>query len=54
MTTHQCDICKNKINFSEFTDIHVNLHRYEFCNDCGKPLLKFLKKHKLIKKDEGK
>ncbi|MCX6723547.1 MAG: hypothetical protein NT155_00020 [Candidatus Staskawiczbacteria bacterium] len=53
MDIKKCDFCKKEIFESPvtagrgfFTGIRV-----ELCDDCGEPILKFLRKHKLIDKN---
>jgi len=52
MIIEKCDICKKEIKkddakaMASFGTWYLN---HTFCADCGKPISKFLKKHKLIK-----
>ena len=52
MTMEKCDICKKEIKDrkQKVSASHGGyLQHFEFCADCGKPIEKFLKKHKLLK-----
>jgi len=50
MFVYKCDICKKEIKDDK--EIRVSpaglLSRFTFCLTCGKPVLVFLKKHKLL------
>lgn len=50
----KCDVCKNEIDREneDSATIEFAYKKYAFCKDCNKPVLKFLKKHKFIKKDK--
>jgi len=52
MFVYKCDICKKEIN-QDRKEISVTppgkLSAFMFCEKCGKPVLVFLKKHKLLK-----
>ena len=47
----KCDLCKKKIK-KEPIIIGVNgyFNRVELCEKCGAPILRFLRKHKFIRK----
>ncbi|OGZ78130.1 MAG: hypothetical protein A2528_02460 [Candidatus Staskawiczbacteria bacterium RIFOXYD2_FULL_37_9] len=53
MNVHKCDFCKKEIDKERIiagTD-YILRPAVELCYDCGKPILNFLKKHKLIDKN---
>lgn len=61
----KCDICKKTIDRGKMEKIRVErdywgdrfiYNRFEFCTNCAKPVLKFLKDKKLLKerKNESK
>jgi len=50
MYVTKCDICKKKLGM-ERIKAGVGLNDKDFCLKCGKPILDFLKKHKLIKEN---
>jgi len=53
MFIKKCDICKKKIEYDTMIRIGVSRHSdKDFCLKCGKPILDFLKKHKLIKEEK--
>jgi len=52
MMIHRCDICKKKIDRDESVYVRVDWHNHEMCRICAKPVLTFLKKNKLVKKNE--
>jgi hypothetical protein len=46
----KCDLCKKKIK-GEPVIVGVGFFkRFELCEKCGGPILKFLRKHKFIEK----
>jgi len=53
MNIKKCDLCKKEIKepivagTGFFSGVHV-----ELCDDCGSPILKFLRKHKIIDKNK--
>jgi len=53
MLTYKCDLCGEEIE-----DKHVmagfGYDRKQLCSKCGKDILKFLKKNKLIKEEKNK
>ena len=50
MLVFKCDICKKEIkDRTKIVKIGTDFSGYSFCFTCGKPVLDFLKKHKLIK-----
>lgn len=54
MNLTKCDICKKKIKGEPVRaspDLFQDKH---FCVDCGKPILNFLKKNKLINEKNKK
>ena len=52
MHVKKCDICKKNIKGSPIRAGADFLSDKDFCLKCGKPVLDFLKKHKLVKKEE--
>lgn len=54
MRINKCDICKKEIKYIESIDVRFEYNNYELCYDCNKPVLNFLKKNKLVKKNEEK
>ena len=53
MNINKCDICKKKLK-----DISVKagvgyFSDKDFCLKCGKPILDFLRKHKLLNKNKN-
>jgi len=54
MIITKCDLCKRKIT-GEPVIVGVGfLKRFELCEKCGLPILKFLKKHKFVEKIDKK
>ena len=53
MMITKCDLCKRKINGEPIIAGVGFLKRFELCEKCGAPILKFLRKYKFIEK-EGK
>jgi ribosomal protein S27AE len=54
MTIEKCDLCKKELPRDEYVragDRGV-FAQYSFCKKCGRPVLVFLAKHKLIKNKE--
>ncbi len=51
MLVHKCDICKSEIDSEKIITLNQRhpYNQFSFCEDCSKPLIKFLKEHKLIK-----
>jgi len=53
MDIKKCDFCEKEIEHPVvagtgfFSGVHV-----ELCDECGKPILKFLQKHKIIDKNK--
>ncbi len=54
MNIIKCDICKKKIETNSVRAGVGFMREKDFCNDCGKPILNFLKKYKLIKEEKKK
>ena len=50
----KCDLCKKKIKREPVTAGVGFLSRVELCEKCGKPIINFLKKNKVIKIDKDK
>jgi len=53
MYVRNCDICKKKIKGYPIRASADLLRDKDFCLKCGKPILDFLKKHKLIKEEKN-
>ena len=54
MNTIKCDICKKVIK-GDPVKAGVGIFRNkDFCLNCGKPVIDFLRKHKFIDKDKVK
>ena len=52
MNVHKCDICKKKV---EMDSVKAGVGYFadkEFCLKCGKPILDFLRKNKLLKEEK--
>lgn len=45
----KCDICKKAVKDDSITVSRGFGSRIELCEKCGLPIIKFLRKHKLIK-----
>lgn len=53
MHLRKCDICHKDLQSDSSIRVEVGYSRgKDFCLKCGKPILDFLKKHKLIDKTE--
>jgi len=52
MHVKKCDICKKSIKGFPIRAGADFFSDKDFCSKCGKPILDFLKKHKLVKKEE--
>jgi len=52
MNIHKCDICKKKVEMDSVKAGVGYFSDKEFCLKCGKPIVDFLKKHKLIKEEK--
>ena len=52
MNVSKCDICKKKLQGDPIKAGVGYFADKDFCSKCGKPILDFLKKHKLVKKEE--
>ncbi len=50
----KCDLCKKQINGKPITAGLGFFPMVEFCEKCGAPILKFLKKHKFIESEKNK
>ena len=50
----KCDLCKKEIKNKPIVAGVGVFADAELCQDCGSPILKFLKKHKLIKDEKIK
>lgn len=53
MLVTKCDFCK-KIVKDNAMIAGVGFHRVELCEKCGKPVLNFLKKNKIIEEENRK
>jgi len=48
----QCDLCRKQIDRASTVRIELDFaKKAELCTDCAAPILRFLKKHKFIRKD---
>ncbi|MEK7124480.1 MAG: hypothetical protein AAB877_02235 [Patescibacteria group bacterium] len=55
MNVTRCDICKKEVNDKKYVSAGVGwFPKIEACYDCGAPIVKFLKKHKIIEKEDKK
>ena len=54
MFVTKCDLCKKEIKERPVNVRFCNYESAEFCEECGFPILKFLKKHKFIKDEKIK
>ena len=54
MMITKCDLCKKKIKEEPIIAGVGFFKRFELCEKCGLPILKFLKKHKFIEKSKPK
>ncbi|MEK7128144.1 MAG: hypothetical protein AAB933_01095 [Patescibacteria group bacterium] len=53
MNVRKCDICKKEIKMEDSVKAGVGYFAdKEFCSKCGKPILDFLKKRKLLDEDK--
>lgn len=52
MRITKCDLCKKRIKEQPVTAGFGYLSNVELCEKCGLPILKFLKKNKLIEPKE--
>jgi hypothetical protein len=54
MIIEKCDLCEKELKREDYVRAGNRgmFAQYSFCNECGKPVLAFLKKHKLIKNKE--
>lgn len=55
MRITKCDICYKKVSWEDEVSIgyHTIMPQIVVCTDCGKPVLAFLKKHKLGEKKDA-
>jgi hypothetical protein len=54
MIIEKCDLCEKELARGEYVcagDQGI-FGQHSFCDECGKPILLFLKKHKLIENKE--
>lgn len=54
MRITKCDLCKKEIKERPVNVRYGDYENAEFCEKCGLPVLKFLKKHKFIKDEKSK
>ncbi|HUD44043.1 MAG TPA: hypothetical protein VMR41_00715 [Patescibacteria group bacterium] len=54
MNVRKCDICKKGIKGDPVRAGMGYFVGNDFCLECGKPILYFLKKHKIIEEDKNK
>lgn len=50
----KCDLCKKNVKGKPIIVGYGTLDRFELCDKCGAPILRFLKKYKFIEKEEKK
>ena len=50
----KCDLCKKDVKNKPVIAGIGMFDQVELCEKCGAPILKFLKKHKIIKKENKK
>lgn len=53
MLVRKCDLCKKNIKNDPIMAGISFLNKKEFCDKCGAPIMKFLKKRKLIEIKEN-
>ncbi|KKQ23479.1 MAG: hypothetical protein US35_C0004G0012 [Parcubacteria group bacterium GW2011_GWA2_37_10] len=54
MNVSKCDLCKKEIKGQPLTVGRGFFHDVkEICDDCGKPVLEFLRKNKFIKEEKN-
>ncbi len=57
MNVKKCDLCQKEINYEQRVVAGTGFSfspDAELCLKCGEPILKFLRKHKIIDKDNKK
>ena len=54
MRISKCDLCKKRIKGEPITAGFGFFPKVELCEKCGLPILRFLKKHKVIKEETNK
>jgi len=57
MNVHKCDLCQKEISFEQRVVAGTGFAfspDAELCVECGKPVLRFLRKHKIIDKNNKK
>ncbi len=54
MIITKCDLCRKKIKKEPITAGIGFFPKIELCEKCGAPILKFLKKYKIIKSEKAK
>ena len=52
MLAYKCDLCKKEKEVKEIVTIRHCFDGIELCKKCAEPIVKFLKKHKLIKEEK--
>jgi len=54
MDIKKCDFCGKEIkDFKNYITVRFAFKHTEMCQDCGKPVLNFLKKNKIIDKNNN-
>ena len=54
MLVTKCDSCKKQIkNHDEKVVVGLGWPQFSFCRGCGKPIIAFLKKRKLLQPDKA-
>lgn len=54
MMINKCDLCKKEVEKEVVTAGFGYWGRVELCHECGAPIIKFLKRKKLIKEEKVK
>lgn len=52
MNVTKCDICKKEIRGRKVVT-GIKWDTFDLCQSCGFPVVKFMEKHKLIKKEKN-
>lgn len=52
MLVYKCDLCKKEKETKAIVSVRCRYDGFELCEKCAEPVVKFLKKHKLIKEEK--